>query len=62
MPRRAQFEIYKGASGQFRWRLRAANGEIIASGEAYTSKDACKNGIRSVRRSAPKAVLQDLTK
>lgn len=59
----AQFEIYKDASGQFRWRLRAAaNGEPIASSEAYTSTAACKNGIRSVRNTAPNAIVHDLTK
>ena len=58
----AQFEIYEDASGQFRWRLRAAaNGEPIASSEAYTSKAACKSGIESVRNTAPKAIVQDLT-
>jgi len=62
MARRAQFEIYEDASGQFRWRLRAANGEPIASSEAYTSMEVCKKGITSVRRSAPKAIVQDLTK
>jgi hypothetical protein len=62
MARTAQFEIYKDTAGQFRWRLRAANGEPIASSEAYTTMDACKNGIRSVKRSAPKAIVQNLTK
>jgi hypothetical protein len=62
MARTAQFEIYKDTAGQFRWRLRAANGELIASSEAYTTMDSCKNGIRSVKRSAPKAIVQNLTK
>ena len=59
----AQFEIYEDAAGEFRWRLRAApNSEPIASSEAYTSKAACKNGIESVRNTAPNAMVQDLTK
>jgi uncharacterized protein YegP (UPF0339 family) len=59
----AQFEIYKDQAGQFRWRLRAAAmSEPIASSEAYTSEAACKNGIRSVRKNAPTAIVQDLTK
>ena len=57
----AQFEIYRDAAGKFRFRLRAPNGEIIASGEAYESKDGCKNGITSVKENAPKAIIQDLT-
>ena len=57
-----QFEIFKDASGQFRWRLRAPNGELIAASEAYTSKAACEDGIKSVQTNAPKAKIQDLAK
>lgn len=57
----AQFEIYKDASGQFRFRLRAANNEIIAISEAYTTKAGCKNGIESVKENAPVAGIEDLT-
>ncbi len=54
-----KFEIYKDAAGKFRFRLKAPNGEIIASGEAYESKDSCKNGIESVKTNAPKAEIVD---
>jgi uncharacterized protein YegP (UPF0339 family) len=57
----AQFEIFKDAAGKFRFRLKAPNGQIIASSEAYESKDGCKNGIESVKKNAPEAVLEDLT-
>ena len=57
----AQFEIYKDASGQFRFRLRAANNEIIAISEAYTTKAGCMNGIKSVKENAPVADIEDLT-
>jgi len=57
----AKFEIYKDAGGQFRFRLRAANNEIIAISEAYTTKPACKNGIKSVKENAPVAEIEDLT-
>jgi len=50
-----KFEIYKDAAGKFRFRLKAPNGEIIATGEAYESKDGCKKGIESVKTNAPKA-------
>jgi uncharacterized protein YegP (UPF0339 family) len=50
-----QFEIFKDASGQFRWRLLAPNGEPIAASEAYTTKEACRQGIQSVKTSAPRA-------
>jgi uncharacterized protein YegP (UPF0339 family) len=57
-----QFEIYKDQAGKFRWRLRAANGEVIASSEAYEVKAGCEKGIAAVKKDAPIAVLQDLTK
>ena len=57
----AKFEVYKDASGQFRFRLRAANMEIIAVSEAYTSKAACMNGIESVKTNAPAAEIEDQT-
>jgi len=61
MERMPKFEIYKDASGQFRFRLKAPNGEIIAVGEAYATKDACKNGIASVKENAPKAEIVEVT-
>ena len=56
-----KFEIYKDAAEKFRFRLKAANGEVIASGEPYESKDGCKNGIESIKNSAPIAEIVDLT-
>ena len=50
----------KDSSGQFRFRLKAPNGEIIAVGEACTTKDASKNGIASVKENAARAeILHD---
>lgn len=57
----AQFEIFKDAAGEYRFRLRAPNGEIIAASEGYTQKSSCKNGIASVKENAPQAKIQDLT-
>lgn len=56
-----KFEVYKDAAGKFRFRLKAPNGEIIATGEAYESKDGCKKGIESVKTNAPKAQVVDMT-
>ena len=56
-----KFEIYKDTAGKFRFRLIAPNGEIIAVGEAYESRDGCKNGIASVKENAPKAGIVDTT-
>ncbi len=48
-----KFEWFKDKAGKFRFRLKAANGEIIATSEAYNSKDACVNGIESIKKNAP---------
>jgi uncharacterized protein YegP (UPF0339 family) len=55
------FEIKKDAAGKFRFSLKAANGEIIATSEAYNTKQACQNGIKSVKENAPKAMIKDLS-
>ena len=44
-----KFEIKKDKSGQLRFNLKATNGQVILSSEAYTTKAACNNGIESVR-------------
>ena len=48
-----KFEVYKDKAGEFRFRLKARNGEIIAVGEGYKAKASCLNGIDSIRRNAP---------
>lgn len=50
-----KFEIYLDKAGEFRFRLKAGNGEIILASEGYTQKAGCKNGIESVRKNAPEA-------
>jgi hypothetical protein len=55
-----KFEIYKDTAGKYRFRLKAANGEVIAVGEAYESKDGCKNGIESVKTNAPIAEIVEI--
>ena len=56
-----KFELYSDKAGKFRFRLKAGNGETIATSEAYESKASAKNGIASVRKNAPDAKLDDLT-
>lgn len=56
-----KFEIFKDTASKYRFRLKADNGEIIANSEAYTTKDACKGGIDSVKRNAPTATVTDTT-
>lgn len=56
-----KFEVYTDKAGKFRFRLKASNGEIIAVGEAYSSKSACMNGIESVRKNAANATIEEVT-
>jgi len=56
-----KFELYKDASGNYRFRLKASNGQVIAVGEAYESKASALNGIESVRKNAGDAALDDQT-
>ena len=50
-----KFEVYTDKAGEFRFRLKARNGEIIAVSEGYKAKASCMNGIESVRKNAPEA-------
>lgn len=52
-----KFEIYKDKAGEFRFRLKASNGQIIAASEGYVKKDSCKNGIESVKKNAVDAPI-----
>ncbi len=56
----AKFELYKDAKGEFRWRLLASNGQVIANGgEGYKTKESAKNGIESVKKNAPAAAIEE---
>ena len=50
-----KFEVYKDKAGEFRFRLKAANGEIILTGESYKAKAGCLKGIESIRNNAPES-------
>ncbi len=56
-----KFEMYKDSRDEYRFRLKAANGEIIAVSEGYKNRSGCLNGIESVKENAPKAKTIDLT-
>ncbi|SDB64806.1 hypothetical protein SAMN03097699_3009 [Flavobacteriaceae bacterium MAR_2010_188] len=47
-----KFEIYKDKKGEFRFRLKASNGQTILTGEGYSSKAGCTNGIESVKKNS----------
>lgn len=50
-----KFEVYMDKAGEFRFRLKARNGENIARSEGYKAKASCLNGIESVKKNAPDA-------
>jgi amphi-Trp domain-containing protein len=57
---RATFELYEDNAGEYRWRLRHRNGNIIAdSGEGYSTKANAKNGIDSVKTNAPGGAIEE---
>lgn len=53
-----KFEVYKDKAGEFRFRLKAKNGQNIAASEGYTRMDNCLNGIESVRKNAVDAEIE----
>ena len=52
-----KFEMYRDKAGEYRFRLKAKNGKIIAVSEGYTAKAGCLNGIESVKKNAPEAEI-----
>ena len=59
--RTGKFEIYTDKVGEYRFRLKAPNGEIIAVSEGYKKKKACINGIQSVRRNVRNTKIIELS-
>lgn len=54
-----KFQLFRDKAGQFRFRLKARNGKIIAVSEGYQTKAGCENGIDSVRKNAPEAQIEE---
>lgn len=57
----AKFVVTKTTNGQFRFNLKAGNGEIIATSESYKTKAAALKGVESVKTSAAGATVDDQT-
>lgn len=53
-----KYEVYLDKAGEYRFRLKARNGEIIVTGEGYKAKAGCLNGIDSIKRNAPDAEVE----
>lgn len=56
-----KFEVYEDKAGKFRFRLKAANGQVVATGEDYETKAAAIKGTEAVQRAADGATVEDLT-
>jgi uncharacterized protein YegP (UPF0339 family) len=56
----AKFEVYEDKSGQFRFRLKAGNGEIVAQGESYPTRAGAHDGCEAVQRAAAAASIEDV--
>ena len=50
-----KFEVYEDKGGEYRFRLKATNGQVIAVGEGYKTLANCLNGVESVKKNAPDA-------
>ncbi len=53
-----KFEVYTDKAGEFRFRLKATNGQIIAASEGYKAMAGCMNGIESVKKNAVDAKIE----
>ena len=54
-----KFEMFTDKAGQFRFRLKARNGKVIAVSEGYTTRAGCEKGIESVRANAADAETEE---
>jgi uncharacterized protein len=52
-----KFEVYQDRAGKHRFRLKAGNGEVVAQGEAYETKESAKDGCEAVQRAADGAAV-----
>jgi uncharacterized protein len=52
--------LFKDRSGKFRFRLKASNGQVVATGEAYETRAAAKKGCESVVRAATGAPIEEV--
>lgn len=55
-----KFEVYEDKAGKHRFRLKASNGQVVASGEAYETRAAAKKGCESVQRAATGAPVEEV--
>lgn len=56
-----KFELYQDAGDKYRFRLKASNGQVIATGQGYATKASALNGIESIKKNAAGAAIDDQT-
>ena len=56
LPTNPRFELFLDKAGAYRFRLRSRNGQFIAVSEDYTTREACENGIESVKKNAAEEI------
>jgi uncharacterized protein YegP (UPF0339 family) len=54
-----KFEVYEDRAGKFRFRLKASNGQVVATGETYETKAAAEKGCEAVQRAADGATIEE---
>ena len=54
-----KFVVYRDAKSEYRWRLVASNGKIVASGEGYKNKADCLSTIASIQKNSPSAPVEE---
>lgn len=55
-----KFEVYQDRAGAYRFRLKSANGRVVAVSEGYAAKSGCRGGIESVKKCAPQAPVEEM--
>ena len=61
-PDEANYERKTASDGRYHFNLKAANHQVIGTSELYSSESAMKDGIAAVKKAAPGAKLDDITK
>lgn len=54
-----KFEMYQDKRGEFRFRLKARNGEVIGVSDGYAARSGCRSGIESVKLNAADAEIEE---
>jgi uncharacterized protein len=57
----ARFEIERDESGEYRWRFRTDNNEVVTSGEGYRSMNDCEHPVQLIKDQASQAEVADRT-